>query len=242
MKALFITLILLMTCSISAMAETESEKTVHSKQSKISYGVKGGFNSTMIFSDVFTIGGVKVSDIQNNYKVGYFASIFMRFHIKRHFIQPELSYNINQASVYIENNSDNKSLIEENALIKNKLVSLDFPLLYGYKFIDRAPYGMALFIGPKIAWIWNQHTDIDYSGFYQKSIEEKIKPLNYSAVFGLAINISNIFCDFRYEIGLNNISKSIVYNHQTTPEVHNDKELVFKRRRNVLSFSLGVIF
>ena len=242
MKTLLLALMLLSTGSASAVAETENAKTVNSKQSTVSFGVKGGFNSTMLFADVFRIGGIKVSDAQNNYKVGYFASAFMRIHIKKHFIQPEISYNINQASVYIDAMPDNSELIQENALIKNKMHSFDFPLLYGYKFVDKHPYGMALFIGPKVAWTWDKHTKIDYSGFYQKDIEEKFKPLNYSAVFGLAVNISNIFCDFRYEIGLNNISESIVYNKQATADAHNEKELVFKRRRNVLSFSVGVIF
>lgn len=242
MKTLFLTLMLLLTGLASAMADTENEKTVNSKHSTVSFGVKGGFNSTMMFVDAFNIGGIKVSDPQNNYKVGYFASAFMRIHIKRHFIQPEVSYNINQTSVYVDMLPDNVEVIQENALAKTKMTSLDFPLLYGYKFVDKHPYGMALFVGPKIAWTWNKHTKINYSGFYQKDINEKIKPLNYSAVFGLAVNISKIFCDFRYEIGLNNISESITYDNQETPAPHNERKMTFKRRRNVLSFSVGVIF
>ena len=122
------------------------------------------------------------------------------------------------------------------------MYSFDFPLLYGYKFIDQHPYGMALFVGPKVAWTWDKHTNVEYIGFYQKDIKEEFKPLNYSAIFGLSVNISNIFCDFRYEIGLNNISESIVYNQRETTIPYNEKEIIFKRRRNVLSFSVGFIF
>ena len=233
---------LIVASSASAVANTENAKIVNSKKSTVSFGVKGGFNSTMLFADVFHIGGDKIVDTQNNYKVGYFASAFLRFNVKKHFIQPEISYNINQASVYIDVQPNNASLIPENALIKSKMISIDFPLLYGYKFVDKSPYGMAVFIGPKIAWTWDKHSKIDYSGFYQKDINEKFKPLNYSAVFGLAVNISNIFCDFRYEIGLNNISDEIIYNEETTPSPYNGKKIIFKRRRNVLSFSVGFIF
>ena len=242
MKTLFIALLLLVTGSASAASEFDNAKMVTHKQSTVSFGVKGGFNSTMLFADVFHIGGDKVADTQNNYKVGYFASAFLRINIKKHFIQPEVSYNINQASVSIDVQPNNSALIAENALVKSKMISFDFPLLYGYKFVDKAPYGMALFVGPKVAWTWDKHCKIDYSGFYQKDIEEKFKPLNYSAVFGLAVNISNIFCDFRYEIGLNNISDSVVYNEQATSAPYKEKEIVFKRRRNVLSFSVGFIF
>lgn len=242
MKTLLITLMLLVAGSASAASEPDNVKTVKQKQSAVSFGVKGGFNSTMLFADVFHIGGDKVSDTQNNYKVGYFASAFLRFNFKKHFIQPEVSYNINQASVNINVQPDNTAIMPENALVKSKMISFDFPLLYGYKFIDQHPYGMAFFIGPKVAWTWDKHTKIEYAGFYQQDIEESFKPLNYSAIFGLAVNISNIFCDFRYEIGLNNISESVSYNRDQTTPPHNEKEIVFKRRRNVLSFSVGFIF
>ena len=242
MKTLLLTLMLCVVGYASAASETENAKTASHKHSAVSFGVKGGFNSTMLFADVFHIGGNKVSDTQNNYKVGYFASAFLRFNFKKHFIQPEISYNVNQASVSINAQPENSTLIPGNALVKSKMYSFDFPLLYGYKFIDQHPYGMALFVGPKVAWTWDKHTNVEYIGFYQKDINEEFKPLNYSAIFGLAVNISNIFCDFRYEIGLNNISESIVYNQQETSIPHNEKEIIFKRRRNVLSFSVGFIF
>ena len=35
-----------------------------------------------------------MEDVQNNYKVGYFAALFFRVHMKRHFIQPEIMYNV----------------------------------------------------------------------------------------------------------------------------------------------------
>ena len=240
-KALF-TLMLLIGCSAFAATGSDSQTTAKHKQSAVNLGVKGGFNSTMLFADHFTIGGIKVSKAQNNYKVGYFVSFFLRANFKRHFIQPEISYNINKASVFLSAQPDNEALLAENALIINKMSSVDFPLLYGYKFINKHPYGMTLFVGPKIAWIWDKHTHMEYSGFHQLGITEKIRPWNYSAVFGISVNISNIFCDFRYEIGANNLSESIEYDHEATPSPYNECEMVFKRRRNVLSFSLGVIF
>lgn len=55
-------------------------------------------------------------------------------------------------------------------------------------------------------------------------------------------NISNIFFDFRYEIGLTNISKSIIYKKDTDGIMSQEKGIFINRHRNVLSFSLGVIF
>ena len=240
-KALFVLMLLLGGQAVHAV-NPENPMMVNRKNSAINFGVKGGFNSTMLFADHFTIGGTEISNTQNDYKVGYFVSFFLRANFRHHFIQPELSYNINKVSAFINSYPDNQHILEDKALVKSKMSSFDIPLLYGYKFIDKSPYGMAFFLGPKIAWIWNKHTDVNYSGFYQQDIREKIKPLNYSAVFGLAVNVSNIFCDFRYEIGANNISESIDFDQDATMAPHNENKLVFKRRRNVISFSLGVIF
>ena len=65
---------------------------------------------------------------------------------------------------------------------------------------------------------------------------------NVSSVIGLGVNISNIFFDFRYEIGLTNISKEIIYEKNINGEISHEKGIVINRHKNVLSFSLGVIF
>ena len=63
-----------------------------------------------------------------------------------------------------------------------------------------------------------------------------------TSVIGLGVNIANIFFDFRYEIGLTNISKSIIYEKDTNGIISQEKGIFINRHRNVLSFSLGVIF
>ena len=70
---------------------------------------------------------------------------------------------------------------------------------------------MALFIGPKLEYVGNHKTDEEFEGFGHSGIKEELRPNNISSVIGLGVNIPNIFFDFRYEIGLTNISKSITY-------------------------------
>ena len=64
------------------------------EEPKINVGIKGGFNSSMYFTSRLELDGERMEDVQNNYKVGYFAAMFFRVHMKRHFIQPEIMYNI----------------------------------------------------------------------------------------------------------------------------------------------------
>lgn len=67
-------------------------------------------------------------------------------------------------------------------------------------------------------------------------------PFQYSGVVGLAVNVSNIFFDFRYEVGLHNTIRSITYNTDLTEAPHNEGEIKLEQRKNILSFSVGVIF
>lgn len=224
-----------------AQNSTSSRNTPH--EPKVNVGIKTGFNSTMFFIERLTVGGQKLEHLQNNYKVGYLGAMFVRFNIKRHhFLQTEFSYNVSKGSISAAATEENINLLKNNALVKTENHSIAIPLLYGYKFIDSYPYQMSFFVGPQIAWSWKKNTSSDFSGFYQQSIRERFHPLTYSMVAGLAVNITNIFFDFRYEAGVHNLTRSITFDSISTENPYNEQELSIIRRRNVLSFSLGVIF
>lgn len=111
-----------------------------------------------------------------------------------------------------------------------------------FAFRFATPNGMALFIGPKLEYVWKHKTDEEFEGFGHSGIKEELRPINISSVIGLGVNIANIFFDFRYEIGLTNISKSIIYEKNIDGVIFQEKGIFINRHRNVLSFSLGVIF
>lgn len=240
---LYILSMLVIACCPKAHAQKVMLQETKTDRQKTSIGMKGGFNSTMMFTDKLSYGEQDITDLQNNYKIGYMATMFVRIPVrKRHFLQPEVTYAISQGSISASNLRENATILESNALIRTKISSLEVPLLYGYKFIDSYPYGMSFFLGPKAAWTIKRRSYSEYSGFYQRNIAENIRPLNYSAVVGVGVNISNIFFDFRYEIGCNNITKSVSYDKELTAEPYNEKEIILKRRKNTLGFSVGVIF
>lgn len=239
---LYILSVILLACNTmhaQGVVRNKSPKESH----VVSFGIKGGFNSTMTFIDELSYGDQQISEIENNYKIGYTATLFSRIKIKnKHFLQPEVSYVVSHGSISMSNLRSNAAILKDNAIVKTKISSLDIPILYGYKFINSYPYGMSFFLGPKIAWTIEKQTSCEYSGFYQENIKETIRPLNYSAVIGIGVNISNIFFDFRYEIGCNNITKSVEYDKASTIEPYNEKELTVKKHKNVMGFSVGVIF
>lgn len=235
---LFITLFIL---GLPVQAQTGKE-TPRKEEDKINVGIKGGFNSSMYFTSRLELDGERMEDVQNNYKVGYFAALFFRVHMKRHFIQPEVMYNVYKGEIAFDKNQNKENTPPDFAKLNGTIHSLEIPVLYGYSFVKSRPYGMALFIGPKLEYVWKHKTHEEFIGFEQSNIKEELQPLNLSSVIGLGVNIANIFFDFRYEIGLTNISKSITYDKVIDGERVREKGIFINRHRNVLSFSLGVIF
>ena len=240
-KALYTVLLLCGVCCAASAQDVIPMLRINKET--VNIGIKAGFNSSLNYTDHIHIGDDRIKDLTHNFKVGYTTILFARFNLKRHhYIQPELSYSITKGSLSISNTMENKGMIEEDALIKSVIHSLDLPLFYGYKFIDSQPYGMSFFVGPKVSWFINSKSKMEYEGFYQKDIREKLNPINFSGVMGLGVNVSNIYFDFRYEVGINNISDYVVYDKEKTEEPYNKYDLRVHRRRNVISFAVGAIF
>ncbi len=215
----------------------------------VNFGIKGGFTSSLFLVSNFSINGVAIDEVQNNYKIGYFGSVFMRLNVERHFLQPEISYNINRCNITFEKPLPEDApvgAIPEEASITSSIHSIDIPVIYGYNIIKEGPYSLAIFGGPKIRYIWADKSEVTFDNFDQQNIKEKLRPLNLSLTAGVAVTISRIFFDFRYDIGLHNISKCVTHdvssNGNTNGATDLNNEIRFNRRDNVLSFSLGVFF
>lgn len=209
----------------------------------VNFGFKGGFTSSLFLVSDLNVNGVSIKEVQNNYKIGYFGSVFMRINFERHFLQPEVSYNVNRCNITFRKPLEDDApigTIPAEASITSSIHSIDVPVIYGYNFIKEGPYSLAVFGGPKIRYIINKQSDIDFENFDQHNIKETLHPLNISFTLGVAVNISRIFFDFRYDLGLHNMSRRISY--ELPPDATGeDYGIHFSRRDNVLSFSLGVL-
>ena len=86
----------LMLLSLAAYSQTPIREP---HRHMINFGIKGGFNSSMYFIDRFRIQDITIDELQNNYKIGYFGSLFMRVNIHKHYLQPELIYNVSKGGL-----------------------------------------------------------------------------------------------------------------------------------------------
>lgn len=112
---------------------------------KINFGVRAGFNSSMFMVSELKIKDVTIDEVQNNYKIGYFGALFMRINMKKHYIQPEVSYNVTKCEITFDKLGSQHPAIEPDyASVQSVLHSIDFPVLYGYNVVKKGPYGMSL--------------------------------------------------------------------------------------------------
>lgn len=235
---------LLLLCALLITPHTVCGQTDFSAPNaqKTNLGIKAGFNSTMFTVSKLKIKDVTIDEVQNNYKIGYFISLFTRINIKKSFIQPEISYNVSKGEIAFDKLGVQHPDIEPKyAAVQSALHSIDLPVLYGYNVVKEGPYEMSVFAGPKFRYLWRKKSEIKFKNFDQKEVEEKLHPLNASIVIGVGVSISRIFFDFRYEQGLVNMSKSITYSYEKTDKTTNVDPIVFNRRDSALSFSLGLL-
>ena len=207
---LFLLGLLVATSLVSGQSRTTVNGVDRSNTKTVNFGIKAGFNSSMFMVSELKIKDVTIDEVQNNYKIGYFGSLFMRINIKKHFLQPEVSYNVSKCEITFDKlGSQHPDILPDYASVQSTLHSIDIPLLYGYNVVKQGPYGMSIFGGPKLRYLWGKQNEITFHNFDQKGLNEDLYPVNISAVIGVGVYISRIFFDFRYEQGLGNMSKHI---------------------------------
>lgn len=211
------------------------------KENIVNLGIKSGFSSTIYDVQELAIAGTPIQEHMAKSEISSFHTAFARFNIHRHYLQTELSYNISNYT--IDFNTDqwlSSSLPSEKSSISTKIIGIEVPIYYGYHIIKEGPYGMSIYIGPKVKFVLTDYSRHFFENFPYYQIEESIYPINFSLMAGFGVNILPIFFDFSFEYGLHNMSNGFIV---TDSEGYSDThEFVFNRRKNVLSFSIGFIF
>lgn len=210
------------------------------KETLVNYGVKTGFSSTIYDIIDLQVNTLPINNYTAKSEISSFFTAFARFNIKKHYLQTEVSYNISNYSIYFPTEqwdpSANKTV---QSAISTKINGIEIPLYYGYHIMKEGPYGMSFYVGPKAKFVHTDYSRHTFENFPYEYIKESIYPINFSMMFGLGINISRVFFDFSLEYGLHNISQGIEATDNS--DNINPGGIVFDRRKNVLSFSIGFI-
>lgn len=237
----FFTLALL--APASPLAAQSMEHAKPKREVKVNYGLKGGFTSSMNIVKKFKIADVTIDDVQNNYRIGYMASAFFRVHAGRHFLQPELCYTVSRSEIQFDKRgTQHPDITPDYATIDATLHLIEIPVLYGFDLVKTGIYEMFAYAGPKAQLVWKKKSRMELHNLADRSLHEDLYRFNGSVLLGVGVRISHLLLDFRYDIGIDNVSRRVQYAQLLPDGTIETADITLRRRNNILSFSVGVLF
>jgi len=153
-------------------------------------GPKVGYNASKLSTNIDTIK----SNFQSGFQFGLFARIG-----KRVYVQPELYYTT-QGGVFQNNLNKWKQ--------KVKLGSLDLPVLVGFKIINNDNLNLRILVGPMASFVVNKNVS-DAGDIYGPIEKASVNDINWAIQAGAGVDLWFLTFDLRYQIGLNNVIKTI---------------------------------
>lgn len=139
-----------------------------SATAQFDFGIKAGYNSTLGFSNIksigdktYTLDNVK-AEMWNNFHAGVYARVF----INKFYIQPELLYSIQKKEydmldVMVDGTAtDVETYMEINSVV--------VPLFIGYKLLDLKFASLRVFTGPK--FIMDAGSSLEYRNLTSQQV------------------------------------------------------------------------
>jgi len=174
---------------------------------QLTVGIKVGYDAAKLSTNMDTI----TSNFKSGFQVGAFARIG-----KRLFLQPELYYTT-QGGVFTSNTSN----WEQNI----KIGSMDVPVLIGFKLLKGDFINVRLMAGPMASFVVNKGIS-EAGGITGPINTADLNSVNWAIQAGAGMDIWKLTLDVRYQVGLNQLIKSV-------------ENYTFDSYNNVWNVSLG---
>ena len=155
-------------------------------------GPKVGYNASKLSTNIDTIS--------SNFKSGFSIGAFVRIG-KRFYFQPEIYYTT-QGGVFEGNTSTS------NWKQKVNIGSLDIPALVGFKLIKSKVVNLRILAGPLASFVVNKSVK-DAGGILGPIESASINSINWAIQAGAGLDVLFLTLDVRYQIGLNNLIKTV---------------------------------
>lgn len=163
-------------------------------------GIKGGVNMASLKTEGLTYNGIGNYVVENlNAKTGYVAGAYMRLG-RKIFVEPELLVSYKNGSINVL-----KSLSTQSLQLDIKYVSLDVPILVGYRL---GP--LHVMAGPVASYSLNADNSIaEAIGTNLGSLQSATTKAYFSYAAGAGIDLLGLTLDVRYEGNFTDLSKTI---------------------------------
>lgn len=236
MKKTAVSLILIILLSIPHLKVSGQD--AHSASSFI-WNIRFGFNATG--TDVYDIeaDGKKLDGFTRDTQVGHFFGLDAYYNIHQMFLKTGVSLSKNKSTFYVDLNSwDPEAESVREIGVSLSSYNLFIPVQAGAHIINRSPYSMSVYTGPKFMIPFTSSYKSTFIGLEDQDITENLSDFIWGWAIGLTIRTGRTMIDFEYEGGISNISRGF----EGTCPIPAPELLTLNRRLNILSFSYGITF
>lgn len=203
------------------------------------WGARVGFAATATYVTDAFIDGHELTEYTQDTQVGNFAAFFFRMNSRTIFLQSGLGMHCNKSCFYVDKNSwDPEAETKADLSCVFTMKSFAVPLQIGYHIVNRPPYCMSVFTGPRFRYTPDKYYSVAIKNLDPYEFTETPTELIASWTLGLSVKIGRTFLDFEYEATINNVSGPMT-NLTNTPLT---SEYKLDRRLGIMSFSYGIMF
>lgn len=180
---------------------------------QISLGPKIGFNTSELTTDVSEIN----SEMKNSFNFG----VFLRLG-KKIYVQPEVNW-LTRGSVLKVPTLSSVSPVEQEIDMK----SIEIPVLLGWRLINFGIGNVRIMAGPSASIVTNTTITTDDSNNLTDPIQDSdIEDMLWGFNIGAGVDVLMFTLDVRYQMGLNEVIKSV-------------EEFDINSKNNIFAVSLG---
>lgn len=203
------------------------------------WGARVGFAASATYVYDAYINEHELTEYKQDTPIGNFAAFLFRLNSRTIFLQSGLGFSFNESSFFMDKNSwDPEAESIDNLYCLYSFKSLTVPLQFGYHIVNRPPYCLSAFTGPRLRYTPDNFYKVEYSNLAPFEITETPTELIVGWTIGLSVQIGRTFLDFEYEATLNTVSGPMT-------DMNNnilDSEYRLDRRLGIMSFSYGILF
>lgn len=237
MKPRLMTLILTSILTMASQAQILNRKALPAFSTN--WGAKVGFAATASYVTDAYIEGHELSEYTQDTQVGNFAALMFRLNSRTVFLQSGVGFSCNKSCFYMDINSwDPEAESKHNISCLFTYKSYTVPIQLGYHIVNRPPYCLSAFTGPRLRYTPRSYYTVQYANFDPYQLTETPTTLIMGWTAGLSVQIGRTFLDFEYEATINPVTGPITDTTGTYPA----PEYRLNRRLGIMSFSYGIIF
>ena len=212
---------------------------VQTSLQRFNWGARIGFAATGTYVTQARIDGHKLTDYNQDTQVGNFAAILLRMNTQKLFIQSGIGLTSNKSAFVMDKNSwDPQAASRDEFSVTYSMLSLTLPVQFGVHLINRSPYCMSIFTGPRLRYTPDKYYSAKFVNLEPYQFTESPTQFTVGWTAGMSVQIGRTFLDFEYEASINNITQKMVETSGATPV----PDYVLDRRVGIISFSYGIMF